>query len=65
MLATTFVGGVAALAVTGQNFIIGRRAERRMKIEKKQWEAKQPWPAGQGVPAVFPNCDSNTRCVRS
>ena len=41
-VALTLVGMVAALAMTGQNLIIGRRAERRMKTEKKEWEAKQP-----------------------
>ena len=38
----TLVGTAAALAMTGQNVIIGRRAERRMKTEKKEWESKQP-----------------------
>jgi hypothetical protein len=41
-VALTLVGMATALAMTGQNVIIGRRAERRMKTEKKQWEVKQP-----------------------
>ena len=41
-VALTLVGMVAALAMAGQNFIIGRRAERRLKAEKREWEAKQP-----------------------
>ena len=36
LLAATLVGGVAALAMPGRNFTIGRRAERRMKAEKKE-----------------------------
>lgn len=30
-----------------QNFVVVRRAERRLKAEKMAWEAKQPQPPGQ------------------
>jgi hypothetical protein len=38
------VGAIASFVLTGQNYVIQRRASLRLKAEKREWEAKQARP---------------------
>jgi len=38
------VGAIASFVLTGQNYVIQRRASLRLKAEKREWEAKQSGP---------------------
>jgi hypothetical protein len=41
----TLVGMVVYFVMIGQNFVIVRRAERRLKAEKQSWETKNVRPS--------------------
>jgi hypothetical protein len=43
-LAVVGVGGLVFFVMIGQNYRVERRADKRMKAENREWEAKQARP---------------------